>query len=239
MIRGIFQNTSSMLLLESRVDNIANNIANVNTPGYKKREVFFEQLIAAEHTLEKDLMKVQLPDGYIATYTDTGDGRMNKTDNPLDIAISGDGYFTVQTPEGQAYTRDGKFTLDQNGLLVTQQGHLVTGEGGPIEIKGSKVEIGSAGEIIVDGVIVNRFAIQNFDINNAEMRNNLYITNETPQQVASGEFSVMQGYIEESNVEIVKEMTELIAAQRHYEVNSRLIRAQDDTLSKTVNQVGK
>jgi len=239
MLRGIYQNSSSMLLLESRVDNTANNLANANTPGYKKRDVFFQQLIVAEQSVERNNIDVTLPGGKVATYIDASNGIMNKTGNPLDMAISGKGYFAVETPQGIAYTRDGRFSINDTGQLVNQNGYLVIGDGGPIEIQGNSLEISKTGDIIVDGNVVNRLTVRDFDANAAKMFDNFFVPDEEISQPELSEYAVVQGFIEESNVNPVKEMAELIVAQRHFEMNYKLIRAQDDTLDKAVNQVGK
>lgn len=239
MIRGIYQNSSAMQLLENKVDVIANNLANTSTAGYKRRDVSFQQMIEAEQALDRNMLKVKLPDGFTPTYTDNSDGRLKQTGNPLDIALSGKGFFQVQTDNGLAYTRDGNFKINSEGQMVTPDGYKVMGNSGPIEINGSKVDVDQSGQISVDGKIVNQFLFKDINIDNSiVMKDNLY------KQKANGflkdaQPTVNQGFVEESNVNNVKEMVELISAQRLYEANQKLIKAQDDTLNKAVNQIAR
>ncbi len=238
MLRGIYQNAASMQLLEEQVDVIANNMANVDTAGFKKRGVFFQQLITAEEALERNQQDVTLPTGRVATYTDTSDGKIIKTGNPLDIALSGDGWFTLQTASGTAYTRSGEFAINQNGMLVTPQGDFVLGEGGPIQVSNS-FSVNEAGGISDSNVLVNSFMLQSFpDGTNFKMQNNYFVP-PADAQATTANAQVMQGYIESSNVEIVKEMVSLIRAHRHYDTNQKLITSQDETLRKTVNEIGR
>ncbi len=239
MIRGIYQNSSAMQLLENKVDVIANNLANTSTAGYKRRDVSFQQMIEAEQALDRNMLKVNLPDGFTPTYTDNSDGRLRQTGNPLDIALSGKGFFKVKTDNGFAYTRDGNFRINNEGQLVTPDGYKVMGNSGPIEIHGSKIAVDQSGQISVDGNIVNRFLFKNINIDDSiVMQDNLY-KQKTTGYLEDAEPVVNQGFIEESNVNNVKEMVELISAQRLYEANQKLIKAQDDTLNKAVNQIAR
>lgn len=281
MIRGIYTSSSAMQLLENKVEVIANNIANVDTAGFKKRGVFQQQLVGAEEALwrnqlmeetggakkfhakyadqpelynepenwnkpliidthiTKRQINVPTPWGASPTYSDFSDGSLQQTGNPLDLGITGDGFFAVQTANGLGYTRAGQFSLTPEGRLVDQEGRAIMGESGPIEINGTTVDIGEDGTISVDGQVVNRFSVSNFtSLANIPMEGNLY----KPEQALvepSGNYKVMQGYIEHSNVNIVQEMVELITAQRNYEANQKAVKTQDDALSKTVDQVGK
>lgn len=239
MIRGIYQNAAAMQLLQDSSDVTANNMANVNTAGFKKKNVFFQQLISAEEALRRNQLDYKLPDGKTPTYTDFSNGKLEKTENPLDLAIQGQGFYRVQTPEGQFFTRAASFSLDGQGNLVTPQGYQVLGEAGPIQITGEKVEVNSDGAIIVDGVFVNQLQLTNFDTNLAtKMNDNLYSLPEGIEQTEANA-EVLQGFVERSNVSVVHEMVSLIRTQRHYEANQKLITAQDETLRKTVNEIGK
>jgi flagellar basal-body rod protein FlgG len=239
MIRGIYQNASSMVLLENKTEVLANNIANVDTAGFKKKGVFFQQVIAAEEILKRNELQVELPEGATPTYVQYTDGKLQQTGNPLDIAIKGDGFLTVQTENGEAYTRAGSLRLNQSGQLIMPDGNAVLGESGPIELNGENVQINQSGDIIVDGVIINRLMLKTFDTRNAIEMDSNYYRPKDETEVTSATAEVHQGFLEKSNVNIIAEMTELIASQRHYEANQKLVRAQDDTLDKTVNQVGK
>jgi flagellar basal-body rod protein FlgG len=262
MVRGLYQGSGAMQYLIEKTDVIGNNIANSSTNGFKRQGVFFRQLIDAEQALENDQIHtmetakgdrytMQLhrgcnppgtpytPEGDISTYTDFTEGGIRETGNPLDVAITGEGYFVVETPQGTAYTRDGQFKVDRTGKLVTAQGYPVSGEGGPIQITGEKVSIAEDGTISVDGNRVNKLALRAFDEEKlVQNRDGLVVLPEsnTPQSV---EPHVQQGMLETSNVNPVREMVEMIAAQRHYDANSKVIQTIDSSLQKSVNDIGR
>lgn len=169
-------------------------------------------------------------------------GVLTETRNKLDFALNGDGFFRVQTPNGIAYTRDGSFTLDANGQLITKEGYAVLGQNGPIVLGQSSFEINENGDIIVEGQVENRLDIVNID-NKEYLRkqgNNIYtiLDNIEPQEIPfTG--TVLSGYLETSNVNTIKEMVNLITAQRSYEANQKIIQAQDGLLGKVVNELGR
>lgn len=240
MIRGLYQNAASMILLEEKTDVLANNMANVSTAGYKDRGVYFQQLITAEEALQRNLQQVRLPDGATPTYTDYTAGVLKQTGNPWDLAIRGDGFFAVQTPTGTAYTRSGQFTTNQEGVLVDASGYPVIGEGGPVTIpQGSQLDVDASGSISVDGTQVGRLAVFSFPLQEAVYLTGNYFRPAGGQVSASTDATVEQGYLEGSNVSVVREMVEMIQAHRHFEANQKLIQAQDGTLNKTVNDVGR
>ncbi len=262
MVRGLYQNSSSMQLLQDRMDVIANNMANVSTNGYKRQGVFYRQLIGAEQALDRNQItlkqlrehpftwqnsdcctrrgQVRQLQGDISTYTDYADGPVKETGNPLDIAINGKGFFVVQTPEGTGYTRDGQFKIDQDGNLVTSEGYLVQGEAGPIQITGDMVNINAKGELGQDGVIVNKLMIRDFpeDTLMNISRGVMYPQGENVS-AQEADVNVLQGYLESSNVVVVKEMVDMISTQRHFQANEKVINAMDTTLRKTANDIGK
>lgn len=169
-------------------------------------------------------------------------GQIFETDNQLDFALKGRGFFQIETPEGVKYTRDGSFKLNANNELVTSEGYRVLGSNGPILIEGTKVSVSEGGEIFVDDQWMDQLNI--VDIQNLrDMRkegSNLYrmaAGTEAEAQPFSGQ--VLQGFLENSNVDAVKEMIEMITLFRNYESNQRMIKAYDDTLHKVVNEVGK
>ncbi len=239
MLRGIYGNSASMQIMQNKMDVLANNLANSTTAGFKKKNVFLQQLISAEQAVERNKIPVMLTKEKIATYTDPSNGKLKTTGNPLDVAIQGDGFFEVQTENGTAFTRNGEFKISNNGILVNSEGYPIVGEGGPIEVNGSSIEINSEGMIIIDGKMVNKLSLKQINMNHASSEaNGLYFTDEA-NDIDNGKFSIVQGSIELSNVDIVKEMVNMIATQRHYDINSKVIKAQDDTLNKSVNQVGR
>lgn len=237
MLRGIYRNSSAMQVLQDRINVVSNNMANVSTTGFKKKNVFFQQLLNAEQALERNEMDVQLTKDKIATYTDDSDGAIKTTGNPLDFAISKDGFFRVQTPQGVGFTRNGEFKISVDGNLVNSAGMQILGEGGPINIQGNHIEVNEEGTIMVDGQVVNRIALQNIDLDNSlSIGDNIFIP-KNPNDISEATGTIHQGKLEMSNVNIVKEMVNMLVTQKNYEFNAKVIRTQDTTLDKTVNRI--
>ncbi len=169
-------------------------------------------------------------------------GVLMETGNKLDLALEGDGFFKVQTPNGISYTRDGSFLLNANRELVTNEGYAVLGQNGPIVLSGNSFEIGTDGDIIVEGQVENRLDIVRID-NKEYLRkqgNNLYKTvGNVEAEEALFDGQVLSGYLETSNVNTIKEMVNMISAYRSYESNQKVIKSQDELLDKIVNELGR
>ena len=174
--------------------------------------------------------------------TDFTQGGLQATENQLDFALQGKGFFTVETPAGTRYTRDGSFKLNAENALVTAEGYPVIGTEGPVVIEGVNVAVNEAGDILVDGELTNTLKISVFE-NNRDMRKigeGLYTFAEGVEPIET-EFqgTLTQGYLENSNVDPVKEMVEMMTLFRNYESNQRMIRAYDESIGKAVNEVGR
>ncbi|VBB08914.1 flagella basal body rod proteins signature [Lucifera butyrica] len=245
MIRGIYIAASGMLAESLRNDAIANNLANANSAGYKK-DITVTKNFA-------DMMLERINDGPVEPVgplgsgtmvdeiaTDHSAGSIRSTGNDLDFALQGDGYFVVQTPAGTRYTRDGSFTLDAQGELVTADGYQVLGPNGPIRLSGGKVAVSPQGRIQVDGLDAGQLQIVDF-ANKKQLSkegNSLFVAANGAVPQASNA-TVHQGFLEGSNVNIVSEMVNMISGYRTYEVDSKMVQAQDQLLDKAVNEVGK
>jgi flagellar basal-body rod protein FlgG len=252
MTDGLRTSASGMIAQQKRVDVIANNLANVNTTGFKRSRTNFEDLLyetvqGPRRTVGDGIVgPMQIGHGVRLSSISRvhGQGGAEMTGRPLDLAIEGEGFFQVELPDGSiAYTRDGSFTLSDTGQLVTNSGHavlpnlvmppdataLTISESGLVSVTngsdGSTIEVGR--------IELARFANPTGLL---ALGGNLY-----GETVASGFASsgfpeedgfgrVLQGTLESSNVEIVMEMTDMIAAQRAYEINSRAIRAAQDMM---------
>ncbi|QZY55536.1 flagellar hook-basal body protein [Crassaminicella profunda] len=175
-------------------------------------------------------------------YVNHEQGQLYETDNNLDVGIKGRGFFKVETPAGLRYTRDGSFALNKDHELVTLDGYKVEGFDGPIILDGSDISINELGEIMVDGEYMD--TIQVVDIENRkDLRkeaSNMYRMAEGVQG-KEAEFTgqVVQGFLEKSNVNAVKEMVKMMSLFRNYESGQKIVKAYDDTLGKAVNEVGK
>lgn len=250
---GLRTSASGMIAQQKMVDVIANNLANVNTTGFKRSRANFEDVLyetvqgpraAAD---ESTIGAMQIGHGVrLAAVTRIhGQGGPEQTGRPLDVAIDGDGFFQVQLPSGEiGYTRDGSFTLSDSGQLVTNGGHaLIPNIVIPPDATG--ITISESGSVTVtsgksvQSIEVGKLELARF-VNPAGMLSlggNLYgetvasgqATTGMPQEDGFGR--LLQGTLESSNVEVVQEMTDMIAAQRAYEINSRAIRAAEDMMS--------
>ena len=242
MLRGLYSNAAAMISLQLKQEVTANNLANANTTGYKKDGVFRKYLIDHDTILQRnatDFRKIEDVDVVLTNYKQGG---LAPTGNPLDTAIDGDGFFTVQTPQGVRYTRNGNFQLDQNGLLVTGNGYFVLGVNGPIQLQGQTIMIGDDGTISVDGALVEVLQIVDFpkpyQLN--KIGDGLFEAADGAANLLNTTlFKLRQGFLEQANVEVIEEMIEVIKTARDFETNQKSITMQDTTLDRAVNDVGR
>lgn len=258
MLRGAYTGVAAMLLQETRVDVAANNLANANTTGFRKR------VAAAKSFPDVELVRVEgkqagpfsrsgtMPIGGVSasvvlssTLSDSAPGEICRTGNPLDCAIEGEGFFRLSDENGNIFfTRAGNFTLDSEGRLVNPSGLLVNGEGGPIEIgEATSVSIREDGAVIADGDEVERIALVRFE-NPSLMRqigSNLMLQTPDsglPEGVAEEDVALVSEALEGSNVNIVEEMTRMIEASRAYESVAKSYRSEDETNEKMIRAFG-
>jgi len=256
MIRGLYTGATGMMMEMVRHDIIANNLANVNTAGYKRdvavhkdfSKMFLERLneppiqISDRFQLFRETPVGNLGTGVVtdAIAVDFSSGGFQKTDNPLDLAINGNGFFAIETEKGIRYTRNGNFTLNSDGELSTPDGFRVLGQNGPIRVAGNNVDIGEDGVVNVDGKVVEQIQIIDF-----EDRRVLRKTGENlfaapyDAPVLAGSGKVLQGGLEKANVDLAGEMVKMITALRAYEINQKAVQSQDSMLDQAINQVGK
>jgi flagellar basal-body rod protein FlgG len=174
-------------------------------------------------------------------YIDYAAGQVAQTGNPFDMAIDGDGFFTVNTPDGPAYTRQGNFRLSADGTLITSDGYPVQGQGGAIHISGNSIEIDSKGVITADGSQVGTISMVDFPKPYAltKIGSALFVpTNaETAPQPSTAE--LRQAHLEGSNVETISEMVQMIETSRYFDACQRTILSFNDMTSKAANELGK
>ncbi|UOR43472.1 flagellar basal-body rod protein FlgG [Helicobacter pylori] len=260
MLRSLYSATSGMLAQQTHIDTTSNNIANVNTTGFKKSRADFNDLFyqamqyagtnTSNTTLSPDGMEVGLGVRPSAITKMFSQGSPKETENNLDVAITGKGFFQVQLPDGTtAYTRSGNFKLDEQGNLVTSEGYLLIPQI-TLPEDTTQVNIGVDGTVsVTQGLqttsnVIGQITLANF-VNPAglhSMGNNLFsITNASGEAIvgnpdSQGLGKLRQGFLELSNVRLVEEMTDLITAQRAYEANSKSIQTADAML-QTVNSL--
>lgn len=249
MLRSLYTAGTSMLVQRLKMDVISNNIANAETAGYKQDRLisrsFSDMLISRIN--DPNILYTRKEVGPHNTgihvdevFTDFDQGNMEPTRRLTDIALVGPGFYVVETPQGERYTRDGGFNIDGNGFLTTMDGHYVLGEGGRINVGQGVFSVDESGNVAVDDVIVNRIRVVDF-ANYETLRkegSNLYTSTAGPQ-AAGGEVKLMQGFLEGSNVDIARTMTDMMEVNRAYETNQRMVKMIDESLSKTVNEVGR
>lgn len=251
---SIYMAATGALAYEKRLQLISNNLANVQTAGFKKdRGLFrsFELSEAGNNELRLNESRSQAPAYWMlfSSYTDFSSGEMKKTDNPFDLALSGNGFFCIQTPDSVQYTRRGNFTVNADDVLVTQEGWPVLGQGGEIQLKMAKpsdtkreFSVSEDGYITVDGSQVDRLRIVDFTTFHAleKAGHNYYrgLRPEALEELDEG-FKVSQGFLELSNVDTVSMMTEMIEVLRGYESYQKMMRSIDDMDAKLINDVGR
>jgi flagellar basal-body rod protein FlgG len=263
MIRALYSAASGMSAQEINLDNIANNLANANTAGYKMRRAQFQDLIyqsliqpgaaAGQQTTVPAGLQLGLGTRAASNEIIFSQGTLTQTNNPLDLAIQGNGFFQILQPNGTiAYTRAGQFQLDQNGNLVTANGNLLQPQ---VTIPPNAQTVTVAADGTISYTLPGQSAAQRAGQiqlalfqNPAGLNsvgNSLYMPTDAsgnPQIGAPGSSeglgTLMQGYTEQSNVDVVAEFVNLIQSQRAYEANSRVVKAADE-MYQQVNQLAQ
>ena len=258
MIRALWTSASGMEAQQMNLDVIANNLANVNTSGFKKSSIQFQEMMydtdkspgssSTDSTTTPTGSQVGYGSKPVATERNFSQGNLQQTGNTYDVAIQGQGFYKITLPDGtNAYTRDGSFLVNSDGQLVNNQGYLVTGVG-QIPSTATNVSIGSDGTISATvnnaAVKISPITISNFP--NPEGLNSLG-SNLYQETAASGNAvdglvpgtngmgTIAQGYVETSNVQVVEEMVNMIQAQRAYEINSKAIQTADQMMGMANN----
>jgi flagellar basal-body rod protein FlgF len=233
MVDSIGQNASSQEALTEQFETITHNLANANTPGYKR--------IMCDFISQPSSVPGASPEVALKTVHDFSQGALVQTDRPLDLAIQGQGMFVLETPQGELYTRHGVFTTNADGKLVDPSGRGVAGESGPIVIPNNtplrSISIGADGTLAAGTTVLGKLKLVEF-----KTPENLVAVGEGAFQATSGQATpaenttVHQGFQEASNVNVVNEMVGLITVSRLYEANVKTLHARDERL-KSLLQV--
>lgn len=260
MSNGMWTGVSGAVAQNQKVDTIANNLANVNTPGFKKDQLIFQEYLSQKERntplpvqlggpiherhlnpilgADKAMVAVQ------GSYTDHSQGTMSSTSSPLDFAIEGPGYFEIETPQGVRLSRRGSFDLLPNGEMVTKEGNFVLAPGGAkINLLGlQNLSVDQKGQIFSEGNAVGRFSIvEAEDPKKLVKTGSLLFDSQytTKKQTAFDRTKIHSGYLENSNVNPVSEMTDLISAHRSLEMALKAIRTYSEIQQKEANELGK
>lgn len=256
MVRGLFTSYTGMSNEQKRLDIIANNLANSATVGYKKDSVSNQSF--------DNLLTIKIKDGSEAynnrpigimspgvkigeVYTSFNQGSLRQTDNPYHLALEGKGFFQIAVTDRQGnvnirYTRNGMFTMTRDGHIVDEDGNHLMGESGEIIIPQEAVDIviDEGGSIYADGILIDTLLISDFEDYNylRKTADTMFETVEGAIEIPSTS-SVIQGYTEQSNVNVVTEMVDMINITRAYEANQKVIQSIDRTLELAANSIGK
>jgi flagellar basal-body rod protein FlgG len=251
MIRSFYIAGTGMMTQRSKMDVIINNVTNIDTVGYKQ-----DQLVTRSF---EDLLLDRLNDPSIINRTtyvgpqntgvhvdemviDFQTGAPQETGEMTDLAIQGEGFFTVETPDGVQYTRAGDFWVDQNGNMMTQEGYYVLGQGG------GRLNVGTEGFVVAtNGTIQNMqgqqigalqiVTFENLDVLRKTGNNN-FIPYDGSAPAAAQNTEVKQGYVEGSNVDTARVMSDLLMTNRVYEASQRMLQMVDSSLEKKLNKIG-
>lgn len=271
-MKNIWVPLSGQIAQQQKVETIANNIANANTAGFKKDRLAFKEQLTALTRVPDDL---DMPTGdwkpddfyrsqgaenaYVkvdGSYTDFEQGALNPTNNPLDLALNGKGFFEVMTPAGIRFSRGGAFAMNAQGELVTGRGYKVLGKldpktsplGTTVETRiiklppGKKISISREGDIYNESGKVATLSVVEFkDLDAVRKEGHALFINNAAENLQRDKVStsVNQGFLEGSNVNAIKEMSELIQAHRHFDNIQKAINTYDSISSKIVNDIAK
>jgi flagellar basal-body rod protein FlgF len=239
MERGLYIAASGMLAEQVRQDQIANDLANASTPGYKPDRAAqgaFDEMLLHTTSTGAGIGAMSLGTGIVELRTDLSQGPLSQTGNPLDLALSGPGFFAVQTPQGVRYTRDGQFTTDAQGRLSTVTGFTVLGANGkPITIGDpTSVTIAPDGTVTSNGKTAGQISV--VSLTKAVKEGDTLFSGAAGARPQGTQ--VEQGYIEGSGVEPARAMVDMIVSLRAYESTQRVLHALDDTLGEATSRVG-
>ena len=232
MIKGIYQSARSLLAANRNMEKISGNLANINTVGFKREGMFSEILKSAGNS-------------EIRSSVDKSQGDIYETLNPLDLAIVGEGMFTVQTPNGYEFTRKGNFKVSDEGFLVNEQGNKVLGKSGEINLseylngEQTDIKISRNGEVKINEThVADLLVVKIDDYEKRKMGLNFNSIQDISDIAQESEFEVKQGYLEESNVNPMIELENMINISKDYETAYKMVNYLDSSLEKT-NDLGR
>lgn len=256
MVRGLYTAYTGMVNEQKRLDIISNNLANSATVGYKEENVTSRSF--------KDLMMTKIKDGSEAfvdrnigvsnpgvalgeTYMNWEQGSLRETDNTYDMAIQGDGFFAIKVTDAKGnssvkYTRNGQFTITNDGYVVDVDGNRLQGANGDVQIPvdATEVAIKTNGAVYANGDQVDTITLTDFDdYDYLELYGDNMYTAVDGATTKDTSATILQGFTEQSNVNVVDEMVSMITITRAYEAGQKMIRTQDSLLEQAVSSVGK
>lgn len=256
MVRGLYTAYTGMVNEQKRLDIISNNLANSATIGYKEENVTsqaFKEMLAykikdrSNAFVDTTIGTMSLGVKIGETYVNWDQGSLRQTENTYDLALQGKGFFTVRVTnkKGQdttCYTRNGVFQCTSDGYIVDNEGNHLQGSSGDLQVPtdAAKIVVDRDGAVYADDVYVDTIQITDFEDYNylKQYGDNFYVAvkGATTQQA---DYTIEQGYTEQSNVNVVDQMVDMITITRAYEANQKMIQTQDSLMNHSVNEVGK
>ena len=249
MVRGLYIAGTGMLLQRRRMETITNNIVNAETTAYKKEFNIahtFNDVITRRINDRTSVMSgplvgpLNLGTQVDHLYIDFAQGATEGTERPTDLALIGDAFFVMQTADGERFTKTGHFYLNNEGYLIDGEGNFLLGENGPINVGGLDFRVDSQGNVFNAAGFIDTIRVVSF-ADNTQLRrqgSNMYYSLDAPQ-AEPNEYSIAQGFLEMSNVDIGREMVDMLAMYRTYETNQRMITMIDETVGRAVNDIGR
>jgi flagellar basal-body rod protein FlgF len=251
MIKGLYSAASAMIVNSARQQVLSHNIANMQTPGFKEILTTVQDFVKTPVVYSPGNLLRDNYQSYIGNMglgaqsgpdvVDYTQGGLESTDSPYDMAIEGNGFFNVKTPQGVRYTRDGRFIRDAQNNLVTTEGFAVLNKGGqPIKLPEGTPSVAPDGTISVGATTVGQLGISFFKDPRQELKNdrgNLFTG--PAQSTTTGEVRVAQSYLEMSNANATHLMTEMVEVARSYEAAQKMVQNQDELLGKTIASLGR
>ncbi len=249
MMKGFYNLTSGMLSQGRRLDVVANNMTNVSTAGYKAEQYTdrtFDEVMAVRigNKIKTPYQELPTYQAYILApdhlYTDFTQGSFEETTLPLDFAIQGEGFFAIQMADGVAYTRAGSFTLDNEGYLcLSELGRVLDREGNPIQLPTDKLDPDSQGNLYTQGgQYLGTLGVFMFEDNQALERNPYGLFIGQGAQV-NEDVTILNKWVERSNVDLVKEMVSMMATQRTLQSAAQMSQIYDEVIKRAVNDIGR
>lgn len=274
MVKGLYTGASGMLALQEAMNSISQNLSNVNTDGYKRETTVFKAFPEMLSRRVNDEGQVKFPLGSydkapIAGKIGTGvevneafirfeQGSLLQTDSEFDFAIEGEGFFTLETPSGIRYARNGSFTINHEGYVTDNRGNYLLGTEGRLQVARNNFKVDKDANITINaGIRYDEFTTKSQNqwinelslgkLNIVNFKHDRYLSREGHHLYAETKYSgsaelvekpkVLQGFLEKSNVQPVDEMVKMIEVQRLYEANQKVIQTEDELISQAVNKV--
>jgi flagellar basal-body rod protein FlgG len=262
MIRSIYTAATAMIAQNRRFEVISNNVANFETPGYKQDQMvtrsFRDMMIHRLYDADDPSVFARIPmmsggrPPYVGPHNtgihidrifiDFSQGSLEDTFRVTDFALIGDGFFSIETPDGTRFTRNGVFYVDQEGFLTTADGGYVLGQGGRIHLVTENFRIDPDGNIFIGEDYIDTLALVRFEDNNVLRKqggNLFYIFDEDIQPFPAEGLAVRQFALEVANIDLVGESVRMLEVYRSYELNQRFLRLLDENLGRAVNDIGR